>query len=160
MCRDHGTTDAAGNNDQPPDGTPGVHTEAGQPHTNNLHNLTPNLIQSVPDRPFRIRRRTAHNQQLLVLEFPRGIRVLMSAGNTNRPLTGGITLIQVYRKYLPAMHQVLHWISIISPALQTRISAQIMATGRLEAACEITQRGGYACFASTPFQEYRQSQSG
>lgn len=115
-------------------------------------------VQYVGNRPFELSLRTINNLQLLILTFPRGLFLLMAANNANCPTVNGESELNVHRKFIPAFKKYLHWITFTFTTTGTKVHAQIMMANRLEAAGNLTQGGGSACFLESPFKQQRRSQ--
>ena len=113
------------------------------------------LVQRVGHRTFRMSYRDIMGERVLLIEFPRGLTVLMGAHNPGRPFSNGLAEILVHRKFLIQAARYLHWIHLRFPREGTSIQAQILLPDRLHTAMAMIQRGACACFLQSPMRPLR-----
>ena len=113
------------------------------------------LVQRVGQRAFRQSYRYIMGERILLIEFPRGLTVLMGAHNPNRPFSNGFAEILVHRKFLIHAARYLHWIRLNFHREGTSTQAQILLQGRLQTAIAMIRRGACACFLQSPVRSLR-----
>ena len=116
------------------------------------------LVQSVGQRPFKIRRQELPGVNLTVLTFPRGLTLIINGDDPNQPPSEGIAHLEVHRKFIPIYQKYLHWMTFTIPMVQNKVRAQIMPPNRFEAACEMVKWGAAACFINSN-RPYRKGHS-
>ena len=116
------------------------------------------LVQSVGNRSFELSKRKIDGTEILILEFPRGLTVLMAANDDKQPKDKGRAKLEVHRKFITQHEKYLHWIRFTFITEETEIQAQIMLQSRLGAAINLIRQRAYACFLQNPLRPLRRKQ--
>ena len=117
------------------------------------------LVQSVGNRPYELSTRIVHATPVAILTFPRGLTLMVPAHALDHLSQLGSARLAVHRKFLPNFGKYLHWIAFTFVQSGIRITAQIVLTTRLAAACQMIREGGTACFLANPLRTFRRSRN-